>query len=609
MVLQKGFQVSITQLCKELVEMGYTHSSEILPRSFRLRGDRLTIWPSLKSSAYHLDFFGKDLEKISSVKSGKESKALDISPNYIELDKRRVLPGTFLVHLNYGIGEFLGLTQKNISGRVEVYIELKYAKDARLFVPKEQLKLLSVYEGLGRAPKLSSLSSKAWSNTKKKVEESVANLAAELLLIYAKRAISKSPAFSWPKEYEEMLSQSFPYKLTADQKKTLSEVLKDLQSERPMDRLICGDVGFGKTEIAIRAAALTAFAGWQTVVLAPTTILVEQHLATFEQRLSNLPLKIARLSRFASVSETKKTIAELKEGRIDIIIGTHRLLNSDLVFKRLGLVIIDEEQRFGVKHKESFKRLRANVNVLALSATPIPRTLFLSLSGLRELSLIETPPLGRQAISTFVSPFSEKMVVRAIEAELARGGQVYYLFNRIARMPLKLKQLTELLKKIYGEKIPSIALAHGQMPEEWLAKVMHNFALGKIKILLCTTIIQSGLDLNNVNTLIVEGAERFGLADLYQIRGRIGRGYKKAYAYFLYEKSLPRSALRRLQAIAETEDPGKGFQVALRDLDIRGGGNILGKEQSGNMEAVGLVLYTRMLRAAVARLQKKDSLG
>jgi transcription-repair coupling factor (superfamily II helicase) len=524
------------------------------------------------------------------------------------LDKRKVLPGTFLVHLNHGIGEFLGLTQKNIGGVKKIYLELKYAKDARLFVPKEQLNLLTVYEGLGRVPKLSSLSSKTWSNTKKKVEESVNNLAAELLLIYAKRAMSKSPIFSWPNEAEEMLSRSFPYKLTTDQKKALFEVLNDLKSEKPMDRLICGDVGFGKTEIAIRAAALTAFAGWQTAVLAPTTILVEQHLATFEQRLNNLPLRIARLSRFASAPEVKKILSDLKDGKIDIIIGTHRLLNSDVVFKRLGLVIIDEEQRFGVKHKERFKKLRANVNVLTLSATPIPRTLFLSLSGLRDLSLIETPPLGRQAISTFVAPFSEKVVARAIEAEIMRGGQIYYLFNRVSRMSLKLKQLTELLRKVYGEKLPRIAVAHGQMPEEHLAKVMHDFTRGKIQILLCTTIIQSGLDLNNVNTLIVEEAERFGLADLYQIRGRIGRGYKKAYAYFLYEKGLPQSALRRLQAIAYIEGLGKGFQVALKDLDLRGGGNILGKEQSGNMEAVGLILYTRMLKAAVARLKRKDSL-
>jgi transcription-repair coupling factor (superfamily II helicase) len=509
-------------------------------------------------------------------------------------------PGDFVVHIDYGVGRYLGIKKIASGGSEREKMLLQFAGKQRLYVPLQQAFLISRYLGLGsRPPALDRLGGTRWRTAKLKAAQAADGLAKDLLDVQAQRSLLAGRAFppdtAWQKEFEG----AFIYPETPDQLAALSEIKADMESTRPMDRLLCGDVGYGKTEVAIRAAFKAATDGVQVAILVPTTILAQQHYDTFRERMADYPVRVAMLSRFLSPREQKAVCESLAQGATDIVIGTHRLLQADIVFKNLGLVIIDEEQRFGVRHKERLKQMRQLVDILTLTATPIPRTLYLSLTGARDLSSIATPPQDRLAVETRVTAYDPQAARRAIDREIRRQGQVYYLFNRV-------KGIEAVRDRIAGW-FPGrrVEVAHAQMDEEDLASVMRRFARGKIDILVCTTIIESGLDIPNANTIIVERAERFGLADLYQLRGRVGRFKHRAYAYFFYPPFvfLEESARRRLQAIEEFSQLGAGFSLAVRDLEIRGAGNILGKQQHGHIAAVGFDLYCRLLERSVKRLK------
>ena len=509
-------------------------------------------------------------------------------------------PGDYVVHADHGIGRFRGLVRSSLDGVEREYLELEYAEGDRLLVPVEQMERVARYLGPSDyEPRLTRLGSGEWQKTKQRVRQAVADLARELVSIYAAREVFPGHPFPPDSPWQLELEASFPYLETPDQLAAIAEVKRDMESPRPMDRLICGDVGYGKTEIALRAAFKAALDGKQVALLVPTTVLAQQHYDTFRRRLAPFPVRVGLLSRFLSEREQRQVVEALAQGTLDIVIGTHRLLQRDVRFKDLGLVIIDEEQRFGVAHKEHLKRLRREVDVLTLSATPIPRTLYMALGGVRDMSLLETPPESRLPIKTYVAQYDGRLVREAIRRELARGGQVFYVHNRVQSIGEAARRVQELVPEA------RIAIAHGQMDEEELALVMEEFVAGGIDVLVCTTIIESGLDIPNVNTIVIEDADRLGLAQLYQLRGRVGRGAHRAYAYLLYgpRGQLSEAAKRRLQAIFEATELGAGFQIALRDLEIRGAGNLLGPEQSGHMAAVGLDLYSRLLAEAARRLR------
>lgn len=505
--------------------------------------------------------------------------------------------GDFVVHADHGVGKFIGMQTNTIENVSREYFVLEYAEQDKLYVPVENADKLTKYLG-SEMPKLHRLSGSSWNAITRKIKDEARVLAKELLQLYAKRSITQAPACGAETPIEQTLRTTFPYQETTDQMQAIQEVTSDMQKTKPMDRLICGDVGFGKTEVAIRAACKAAANGLQVALLSPTTILTQQHYDTFKERLKGFDFEIGILSRFETRQQQDEVIAKMRTGEVKIVIGTHRLLSPDVKFKKLGLVIIDEEQRFGVKHKEQLKRLRTESHVLTLTATPIPRTLNIALSGIRDISLIETPPEGRLPIETIIEPYSDSLVQEAIRREYARGGQVYYLYNNVETIELASKRL----QKITPES--KIGIAHGQLDEETLSKVMSSFDTGKANLLVCSTIIENGLDLPNVNTIIVENATKFGLAQLYQLRGRVGRGLRQAYAYFLYGSAkLTGMAKRRLQSLLEARELGSGFQLALRDLEIRGVGNILGREQHGKVSAVGLALYSRLLSQAVEEIK------
>ncbi len=509
-------------------------------------------------------------------------------------------PGDYVVHIDHGIARFAGVVRSKVDGVEREYLELQYAEGDKLLVPVEQVDRISRYVGpSGFLPPLTRLGSGEWQRIKRRVREAVTDLAKELLSLYAAREVLPGYAFPHDTPWQLELEASFPYLETPDQLAALAEVKRDMESPRPMDRLICGDVGYGKTEIALRAAFKAVMGGKQVAFLVPTTILAQQHYQTFLQRLTPFPVTVAMLSRLLPDKEQEKVIRDLAQGSIDIVIGTHRLLQPDVSFRDLGLVIVDEEQRFGVVHKEHLKRLRLQVDVLTLSATPIPRTLYMALGGIRDMSLLETPPESRLPVRTIVAPYQPQLVKEAIRRELARGGQVYYVHNRIKTI----HQAVQRAKSLVPEA--RVAVAHGQMDEEELAIVMDDFRLGKVDVLVCTTIVESGLDIPNANTIIIEDAHRLGLSQLYQLRGRVGRSEGLGYAYIFYppEAHLTEAAERRLQAIFEASQLGAGFQIALRDLEIRGAGNLLGPEQSGHMAAVGLELYSRLLQQATQNLR------
>ncbi|MDI3341191.1 MAG: transcription-repair coupling factor [Sphaerobacter sp.] len=509
-------------------------------------------------------------------------------------------PGQYVVHIEHGIARYGGLVTLDVSGVAREYLLLEYAEGDRLYLPVDQIDRITPYEGTGGEPKLTRLGSPEWARVKQRVRKAVREMAFELLQLYAARETTPGHAFGPDTPWDRELEESFPYVETPGQLQAIQEVKADMEKPRPMDRLVCGDVGYGKTEVALRAAFKAVNNGFQVAILVPTTILALQHYHTFRSRLAPFPVVIEMLSRLRSRRAQADILRRLKRGEIDIIIGTHRLLQRDVDFKKLGLVIIDEEQRFGVAHKEHFKRLRTNVDVLTMTATPIPRTLYMALSGIRDLSVITTPPQERTPVRTFVTPSSDGLVREAILREIARGGQVYFVHNRVQSIYQVLRKLEQLVPEA------RFGVGHGQMDEDELEQVMLAFMQHEFDVLVCTTIIESGVDIPNVNTIIIDRAHQLGLTQLYQLRGRVGRSHHRAYAYLLYDATAPLSAeaVARLEAIQEATELGAGFQIALRDLEIRGAGNVLGPEQSGHVAAVGLDLYTRMLATAVEEIKQ-----
>ena len=652
--LSVGQEFSPQELVKELIYQGYEYNiTADNPGVFAHRGEIVDVWIPELPQPTRIHFGPKEIEKVSDInaltgkllKNREQINILPPQPNGKNRlpggpPKRRkqqrdfsflidLLPGDYIVHIDHGIGKFTGLEKKTIAHHQKEYFVIEYKGNDKLFVPIESADRIDKYIGGGR-PSLHRLSGTSWYQLTKKVKEDVEKTARELLDLYAHRKLATAQAAKKGLPEERELADSFEYQETTDQLSSIEAVLKDLEKEHPMDRLVCGDVGFGKTEVAIRAAFKMVLSGYQVAILAPTTILAQQHFDTFQKRLEPFNIMVDVLSRFRSKDHQKKTIADLKKGNVDIIIGTHRILSKDVEFDNIGLLIIDEEQKFGVKHKEHIKKMKTDVHVLTLSATPIPRTLHFSLAGIRDMSVISTPPEGRLPIKTIINQYKDSQVKAAVTKEIARGGQVYFLYNRVETMPGRIKQLRKLLPGI------SIEMAHGQMAEGGLSDIMHRFDIGEIDMLLCSTIIENGLDLPNVNTLIVENSTKFGLAQLYQLRGRIGRGHRQAYAYFMYNRlsNTPRPSAtplkrgakmpslrkvapeatedvtvlsekeqKRLNALEEASELGSGFQIAMRDMEIRGVGNILGKTQHGNMRAIGLSFYERMLSQAIEEIK------
>jgi transcription-repair coupling factor (superfamily II helicase) len=598
--LEKNLKIPLSFLLRKLDEMGYEKVWQVSQiGEFSQRGGIVDVFPINLNFAIRVEFLGNKIEnifrlpiEIEDEKREKEILKKRLKSQKIFSDLKGLKPGDYLVHLDHGIGIYNG--QRTIN-KAQYYV-LEYAQGDKLYVPFGLERKLSRYIGFSE-PKISRLGTLTWIKTKRKVKEEAEKFARELLKIYAKREIVIRPPY--PKsEMVKYLEETFSFKETPDQEKAIEDVEKDLAKEKPMDRLICGDVGFGKTEVALRAMVRVVESGYQAAMLCPTTILANQQYQNFKKRLKDLPIEIGILTRIQTKREQNETIKKLREGKIDILVGTHRILSEDVEFKKLGLLVADDEHKFGVRQKEKLKKLRAELDVLSLSATPIPRTLYLSLSGLREISLIQTPPPGRLPIKTFILPFSEKVIKEAIGKELKRGGQVYYLHNRIENINSVKNFLEDLLPNV------KFGIAHGRLNEKELVKVMEDFQNKKIDVLVATTIIEAGLDLPNVNTLIIADSTRLGLSQAYQIRGRIGRSNVQAFAYFLYPQRLTPLAKERLKALKEAEELGSGYKIALKDLEIRGAGNILGKEQSGNINRVGLNLYCQMLSEAIEKMKR-----
>lgn len=516
------------------------------------------------------------------------------------LDFSEFKEGDYVVHVHHGIARFLGIQQVDIADGKQEVLTLEYDKGALLHVPVEQAFLVGRYVGVGKfRPALDQLGGLRWAKAAAQAKRAVADYAAQLLKVQAQREIQHGFAFQKDTDWQREFEDAFLYDETPDQLKAIEDTKEDMESSEPMDRLICGDVGFGKTEVAIRAAFKAVMSGKQVAILAPTTVLAQQHERTFKERMADYPVRIELISRFRTKGQVLKSLKAAKEGRVDILIGTHRLLQPDVQFKDLGLVVVDEEQRFGVKHKEKFKEVFKLIDILTLSATPIPRTLYLSLVGAKDISTIETPPPNRLPVETTIAAFDERLVRNAIERELARGGQVYYLHNRVESIQKVRDRLSQLIPKA------RIEYGHGQMHEHELEGIMMRFVAGEIDVLVATTIIESGLDIPRANTIIIDRADRFGLADLYQLRGRVGRGQTKAYAYLLLPRHLmiEADARKRVSAIRQYSQLGAGFKVAMRDLEIRGAGNILGTEQSGHATAIGFELYCQLLKETLAQMK------
>src|SRR5450759_1979365 len=508
-------------------------------------------------------------------------------------------PDELVVHVDHGIALFKGMRLIESEGAHREYLELEYAEGARLFVPVENLDRVQKYLGGEGQPSLHRLGTSDWTRTRGRARKVVQDVADELLKIYSQREARPGIAFAPDTAWQAELEASFPYEETPDQVAALAEIKADMESDRPMDRLLCGDVGFGKTELALRAAFKAAMSGKQVALLAPTTVLAQQHFHVFRERLAKFPVVVEMLSRFVDDETQARNIEGIKAGQVDIVVGTHRLLQRDVRFKRLGLLIVDEEHRFGVMQQESLTKLRAQLDVLTLSATPIPRTLHMAVGGIRDMSVIQTPPEERQPIKTYVTADEDELVREAITRELQRGGQVYYVHNRVRTIQKAAERIQDLVPEA------RVAIGHGQMQEDQLAEVMVAFESAKFDVLVCTTIIESGLDIPNVNTIIIERSDRFGLAQLYQLRGRVGRSGRRAYAYFLYDprRSLTEQADKRLDVISGLHELGQGFKIALRDLEIRGAGNLLGTEQHGAIAAVGFEMYLQMLQGAVSKMR------
>jgi len=508
--------------------------------------------------------------------------------------------GDFVVHIEHGIGRYEGLVKLQLNGTTNDFLLIVYRNDDKLYLPVDRMNMVQKYMGAeGVAPVIDKMGGKSWSRIKARVKKSAEKIAGELLKLYAARKLNKGFAFDLLDEDFDEFEAGFAYEETADQKKAIDDVLQDMARPTPMDRLVCGDVGYGKTEVALRASFVAVYNGKQVAVLVPTTVLAEQHFATFSERFKRFPLRIACLSRFRLQREQCRIVREMKEGKIDIVIGTHRLLSKDVAFKDLGLLVLDEEQRFGVKHKEKLKELRKAVDVLTLTATPIPRTLHMSLMGIRDISVISTPPEYRQSIITYISEFDDAIVAEAIRKERMRGGQIFFIHNNIE----SIEKIAGHLKRLTPEV--RMAIAHGRLNEDQLERVMLRFLKKETDMLVCTTIVESGLDIPSANTILVNRADKFGLAQMYQLRGRVGRAEEQAYAYLFipHESFLGRDAQKRLKVLMEHSDLGSGFQIAMSDLQIRGGGTILGASQSGHIAAVGYDMFLKLMENAVAELK------
>jgi len=540
------------------------------------------------------EIFGRRKRAPHSLKTVKSSPI----DTFVEIN-----PGDFIVHVNHGIGLFKGIERLTSFGHERDYIKIEYAGEESVFVPVEQLNLVQRYIGNeGLPPRLDTLGSKSWENRKNKVKKSVEDIAEKLIELYSKRRKAQGFAFAKDTEWQTMFEAAFPFEETEDQLRCITEIKNDMESVSPMDRLVCGDVGYGKTEVALRACFKAVMGGKQAAFLAPTTILAEQHYENFLERFSRFPVNVAMMSRFVDKKKIRVILEKLKKGEIDLLIGTHRIIQRDVQFKNLGLIVIDEEQRFGVKDKERLKELKTNVDCLTLSATPIPRTLHMSLVKIRDMSLLATAPPGRHPIETFVEEYDDYLISRAIRREVERGGQIFFLHNRIDT----LKDTRIKLEKLVPEII--IETAHGQMDAGDLEDVMRRFIHGGFHVLVSTTIIENGIDIPNVNTIIIDRADMYGVSQLYQLRGRVGRSDRVAYAYLFYpeQKSLSEIAMKRLQTISDFTELGSGFKIAMKDMEIRGAGNLLGREQSGDIYAVGFDMYIRLLDEAVKRLEQSD---
>ena len=537
------------------------------------------------------EFFGRRKRPPRSLKTVR-SAAIDA---FVELN-----PGDFVVHVNYGIGLFKGIERIKALGHERDYVKLEYLGDEVVFVPIEQVNMVQRYIGNeGSPPRLDKLGSKSWENRKGRVKKSVEDIAERLIELYSKRKKARGFAFPGDTEWQTMFEASFPFEETEDQLRCVEEIKADMESPQPMDRLVCGDVGYGKTEVAVRACFKAIMGGKQAAFLAPTTILAEQHYENFQERFSQFPVRLAMLSRFVDGRKVKKILNEVKNGSVDLLVGTHRIIQKDVLFHNLGLMVIDEEQRFGVKDKERLKELKTNVDCLTLSATPIPRTLHMSLLKIRDMSLLATPPQNRHPIETVIDEFNEERLAQAIRREAERGGQVFFLHNRVE----SLRETRMRIERLVPEML--VETAHGQMAAHELEDVMHRFIHGGFHVLVSTTIIENGIDIPNVNTIIIDRADMYGVSQLYQLRGRVGRSDRVAYAYLFYpkDKSLTEVAMKRLQVISDFTELGSGFKIAMKDMEIRGAGNLLGREQSGDIYSVGFDLYVRLLDEAVKRLE------
>jgi len=608
-----------TELLYFLRKEGYREAPEVLqPGDFAVHGDTLSVWLAAQVSPYRFHYLGEVLERVE-VRKGDQWHVINTPPeifsNALNTAHGLIYPGEYIVHPYHGVGIFRGiLREEDFEHQEKVYIALEYAGNDRLLVPFERFGELMPYIGM-RHPRLTRLYSKAWQATKERVQHDLIKVARGLLKIYAERQRNTRQPYQKTAEWQEILDDSAGFELTNDQARSFQEIETDLTaSEQPMDRLLCGDVGFGKTEIAMRAAAIVMAAGKQVAFIAPTTVLVEQHFAVLKERFANLPITVAHMSRLTKAQDGI-TLAGIRRGSVEMVVGTHRVLGKDIEWKNLGLLIIDEEQKFGVIHKERLKELRPSLDVLSLSATPIPRTLSMSLSGLRGLSILRHAPHGRLPVTTVVEPFNENRIQEALKEELSRKGQIYVVYNRV--LPLQgIAERLRVLARQAGYPDAKIAVAHGQMSEVALAREMNNFMGSITDILVASTIVEHGLDSATANTLIVLRSERFGLSDLYQLRGRVGRRNIQAHAYFLTGSihtkedeelteeqsiSLTQTAQQRLEALVEADTLGSGWSLALRDLEIRGGGNILGKEQHGSMESIGLLLYSQLLQEEIGR--------
>ncbi|MDD3088499.1 MAG: transcription-repair coupling factor [Candidatus Omnitrophica bacterium] len=614
----------IEAVLKTLGEYGYTRCRKVsIEGDISLIGETLTVYPATFECPVRIDIQDGTIRSIKSIdlfsaRSIEDHKGVIILPlsiirrtglrkHGIEMGEQPIdsfvdiEPGDIIVHLDYGIGKYLGVQRMRSGGSTKDYFVLEYRDGDKLYIENKDLHKIQRYVSFHRrAPEISSLKGKRWEFSKEQAVKGAAKVAKDLLKLQAKResalGYSFSPDTDWQKEVEE----AFPYKETPDQLKATADVKKDMEKKKPMDRLLCGDVGYGKTEVALRAAFKAVMDGKQVAFLVPTTILAEQHFNTFTKRLNDRPVNISMLNRFRTEAEQERILKGLEGGSVDIVIGTHRLLSDDVAFKDLGLLIIDEEQRFGVRHKDRIKRLRVNVDILTLTATPIPRTLYLALMGGKDISVIETPPLERMPVHAEVIKYNGALIKDAIEKELNRGGQVYYVHNRVDSID---KVAREVAKLVPGARI---MVGHGQMSSKALEKTMLKFMRGDVDILVATTIIQSGIDVPNANTMIVDDADKFGLADLYQLKGRIGRFDRQAYAYLVVDElsTLTSDVQERLAAIRKYEALGSGFKIAMRDLEMRGAGNLLGEQQSGFIDQVGFDLYCRLLREEIERMKK-----